>query len=72
MRSIVQRVLIFAEKSLYCVLLYNMHGDGTLKVSEKNERIREHLIVTMLEEFPTLKKKIRIYLEETSNRQYPP
>jgi hypothetical protein len=53
-------------------LLYNIHGDGTLKIGEKNERIREHLIVTMLEEFPTLKKKIRIYLEETSNRQYPP
>jgi hypothetical protein len=39
---------------------------GTLKTSEKNEKIREHLIVAMLEEFPALKKKIRIYLEETS------
>jgi hypothetical protein len=49
-----------------------MYGDGALKMSEKNERIREQLIVAMLEEFPTLKKKIRIYLEETSNTQYSP
>jgi len=37
-------------------------------MNSENEKMREQIILAMLEEFPTLKKKIRAYLEEESKK----
>jgi hypothetical protein len=33
-------------------------------MNSKNDRMREQIVLAMLKEFPTLKKKIKSYLEE--------
>lgn len=37
---------------------------NVMDIDRKNEDIRWQVIVSMLEEFPTLKEKLRIYLRE--------
>ncbi|HXX87361.1 MAG TPA: hypothetical protein VEH86_02825 [Candidatus Acidoferrum sp.] len=47
---------------LYIAIQYSEPRD--LKMDSTQSKIREQIILAMLEEFPALKKKIRLYLEE--------
>jgi len=38
-------------------------------IDKGNEEIRWQVIVSMLEEFPTLKEKLRIYLKESDKKR---
>lgn len=44
-------------------------GLNTMDIGRKNEAIRWQVIVSMLEEFPTLKEKLRIYLRENDKKR---
>ena len=54
------------QKKPYIVYCYSIFiAERTVKMDKKNEKIREQIIVAMLEEFPTLKSRIKVYLEKT-------
>jgi hypothetical protein len=44
-------------------------AEGTVEMDKKREKIQEQIIVAMLEEFPTLKSRIKVYLEEDSKKR---
>ena len=48
---------------LYIAIQY-LWPRGLPRMNSKNDRMREQIVLAMLEEFPTLKKKIKSYLEE--------
>jgi hypothetical protein len=48
---------------LYIAIPYS-GGIRILNADEKTEEIRRQIIIAMLEEFPTLKEKIKDYLKE--------
>lgn len=56
---------LLLQKKPYIVYCYSIFmAEGTVEMDKKNEKIREQIIVAMLEEFPTLKSRIKVYLEE--------
>lgn len=58
------------QKKPYIVYCYSIFiAERTVKMDKKNEKIREQIIVAMLEEFPTLKSRIKVYLEEDSKKR---
>ena len=57
--------IVNGSKSLYGVLLHNIGGCwNDMNVHRKSEEIRWQVIRAMLDEFPTLKEKVRTYLKE--------
>jgi len=42
---------------------------NVMDIDRKNEDVRWQVIMSMLEEFPTLKEKLRIYLRESYKKR---
>jgi len=61
--------IVNGSKSLYGVLLHNIGGASKdMNVHAKTEEIRWQVIRAMLDEFPTLKEKVRVYLKEQKSK----
>jgi len=56
--------VIGGNKSLYGVLLYAIWVSENMSASSRNEEIRWQVIKSMLDEFPTLKEKVKKYVKE--------
>jgi hypothetical protein len=58
------RIFRVGNKSLYGVLLYAIWMSEKMGASSRSEEIRWQVIKAMLDEFPTLKEKVKKYLKE--------
>jgi hypothetical protein len=55
------------NKSLYGILLHNIWA-FEVKAKQKDDEIRWQVIKAMLDEFPTLREKVKSYLREQERK----
>ena len=62
-------IFFVGNKSLYYILLHNILDVEDMDKNLRDAEIRWQVIKAMLEEFPTLKGKVRNYLKEQESNQ---
>jgi len=61
-------IFVFEVKAYYCVALHTIWVHMNLR-GENSDEIRWQVVKAMLDEFPTLRERVKRYIEERQRKQ---